>query len=276
MEPIAFEQRSAIIFGGANGIGLAVAREFAKRGAKVLVADIDAGAAEDAAALIRKDGGTAAAIGCDVLSSEGLDLALAEGARIFGPPDIVMNNVGVILNGHPEDIPEEEWQRIGDLSYGAAWRCIKRVLPEMLARGSGHIVNTASFAGMYPYASTRMPYAAAKASVISLSQNLALYCEPRGVRVTCLIPGPVRTGIAASMRNWTPDAPMQKPGAELEMMEPAVVASRLADAMCDGRILVASDDALWDIVRRWAADPDAFLRERIRNARERDADLQGT
>ena len=95
-----------------------------------------------------------------------------------------------MLNGHPEDIPLAEWQRIMDLNYFAAVRGCQHFLPKFLARGSGHLVNTASFAGLYPYAASRVPYAASKAAIISMSQNLAVYLEPQGVRVSCLIPGP--------------------------------------------------------------------------------------
>ena len=152
---------------------------------------------------------------------------------------------------------------IRDSNYGAVVRGTRAVLPAMLERGGGHIINTASFAGMYPYASTRIPYGAAKAAVISLSQNLALYCEPKGIRVCCLLPGPVRTGIAASMTNWTPDAPLCGPGADLRMLTAEEAATKFADGIAEGRVMIASDDALWPIMRRWADDPDAFLRDRI-------------
>lgn len=258
-----FSGAHALLFGAGKGIGRAVAEEFARRGARVSIADIDIAAAREAVELIGQESGSAKAYSCDVLRDESIDRTIADAEAVFGPVDIVMNNVGAILNGHPEDIPFEEWQRISDLNYGATWRCVKMILPGMLERGRGHIVNTASFAGTYPYAASRMPYAAAKAAIINLSENLALYCEPLGLRVTCLIPGPVVTTIAESMTNWTPNAQLRGPGANLASLQPAVVATRLADGMRDGRVLVSSDDALWEIVKQWAADPDAFIREKI-------------
>lgn len=110
-----------------------------------------------------------------------------------------MNNVGAILNGHPEDIPMAEWQRIMELNYFAALRGVQHFVQQFIAPGSGHFVNTASFAGLYPYAASRIPCAAAKAAVIAMTQNLALYLEPMGIRVSCLIPGPVLAGVMDGM-----------------------------------------------------------------------------
>jgi NAD(P)-dependent dehydrogenase (short-subunit alcohol dehydrogenase family) len=258
-----FIDAHALILGGAKGIGQAVAREFTRRGARLSVADIDSGAAEETAASIRASGGAAQALPVDVLSAASIADAVQQAETGFGPVTMLVNNVGAILNGHPEDIPAAEWDRIGELSYGAVVRGVRQILPAMLARGSGHIINTASFAGMYPYAASRIPYAASKAAVISLTENLALYCEPKGIRVSCLIPGPVITGIAGSMTSWTPDAPLRGPGSHLPLITADLAAVRFADGIADGRILIASDDALWDIVRHWAADPDAFIRGKI-------------
>ena len=174
-----------------------------------------------------------------------------------------MNNVGGMLNGHPEDIPLAEWHRIMEINYFAAVRGVLAVLPEFIARGSGHIVNTASFAGLYPYGASRVPYTSAKAATISLTQNLAIYCEPLGVRVSCLIPGPVMTGVMDSMTSWTENCTLRGPGSETTLLLPEQLAAELADGMAAGRILIPSDPVAFDIVRRWAADPDAFIRAKI-------------
>ena len=258
-----FTGASALLFGGAKGIGRCVALEWARRGANVAVADIDLAAAEDTAQAIRAAGGEAIGLAANVLSDESIAVAIAAADAAFGPVDIVMNNVGGMLNGHPEDIPFAEWQRMMDLNYFAAVRAIAQLLPRFLERGSGHIVNTASFAGLYPYAASRVPYAAAKAAVIATSQSLAVYCEPRGVRVSCLAPGPVLTGVLDTMTSWTPDCPMRGPGSETTLMLPEDVARVLADGMRDGRVLIPSDPVAFDIVRRWADSPDAFVREKI-------------
>jgi NAD(P)-dependent dehydrogenase (short-subunit alcohol dehydrogenase family) len=198
-----------------------------------------------------------------VLSDESIAATASAAENAFGPVDIVMNNVGGMLNGHPEDIPLAEWQRIMDINYFAAVRGVKQFLPQFLARGKGHIVSTASFAGMFPYAASRVPYSSAKAAVISMSQNLAVYCEPLGVRVSCLIPGPVMTGVMDSCTEWTEGCELRAPGKETTLLLPEQVATVLADGMRDGRILIPSDPVVFDIVRRWAENPDSFIRGKI-------------
>lgn len=258
-----FNGKTALLFGGAKGIGKSVAQEWARRGARMAIADIDAEAADETARAIVEAGGSALPIKADVTETSSVEQAFAEATAALGEPDIVMANVGAIVNGHPQDIPFAEWQRIFELNYWGALRIIQHALPAFLARKAGHIVTTASFAGLYPYAASRVPYASAKAAVISLSEQLALYCEPQGIRVTCLIPGPVMTGVMDTMTTWTQDCPMRGPGSELELMLPQDVATVLADAMEAGAILVPSDRKAFDIVRRWADDPDGFIRGKI-------------
>lgn len=258
-----FTGANALIFGGAKGIGKAVALEWARRGARLVIADLDAATAKATAAEIVAAGGMAIGHAVNVMQDESVHYAAEAAETELGEIDIVMNNVGGMLNGHPEDIPLSEWKRIMDLNYFAAVRGVEYFLPKFLARGSGHIVNTASFAGLYPYAASRVPYAAAKAAVIAMAENLAVYLEPKGIRVSCLIPGPVATTVMESMTSWTEDCPMRGPGTETTLMLPQAVAAKLADGMRDGEILIPSDDVAWDIVARWAQSPDAFIRAKI-------------
>jgi NAD(P)-dependent dehydrogenase (short-subunit alcohol dehydrogenase family) len=258
-----FNGVNALIFGGAKGIGKAVAMEWARRGASLAVADIDEEAAGETASEIVAAGGKAVGIKADVLSEDSIAAAAGQARAKLGDIGIVMNNVGGMLNGHPEDIPFAEWHRIMDINYFAAVRGVQRFLPQFLERGSGHIVNTASFAGLYPYAASRVPYAAAKAAVIAMTENLAVYLEPKGIRVSCLIPGPVMTGVMESMTSWTDDCPLRGPGNETTLLLPQELAVKLADGMAAGQILIPSDDVGFEIVQRWAASPDAFIRAKI-------------
>lgn len=258
-----FAGANALIYGAAKGIGRAVALEFARRGARIAVADIDEAAARDTAAAIVAAGGEAIALPADVLSEESVRAAAEAAEAVYGEIDILMNNVGGLLNGHPEDIPVSEWQRMMDLNYLAAVRSISRFLPKMQLRGSGHIVNTASFAGLYPYAASRIPYAAAKAALIAMTESLAIYLRPQGINVSCLIPGPVMTGVLDTMTSWTPDCPMRGPGSELEIKRVDDVAVTLANGMREGKVLIPTDEKAWDIIRRWGASPDAFIQAKI-------------
>lgn len=270
-----FGGANALIFGGAKGIGKAVAEEWARRGAHVAVADIDHAAASETAGAISASGGRAFPLSADVTSDSSVAAAVTAAEAGFGQIDILMNNVGAALNGHPEDIPMSEWRRITELNYFGTIRAIALLLPKMLARRSGFIVNTASFAGLYPYAASRIPYAASKSAVISLSQSLALYLEPQGIRVSCLMPGPVMTDIMSSMTSWTDDCPLRGPGAELEMIMPEELALTLADGMADGQILIPSHREAWTIIRRWADNPDHFIRSKIRDFESGDTGRPG-
>ncbi len=258
-----FAGANALIYGGAKGIGRAVAMEWAKRGARLAIADIAEDAAKATAAEIVAAGGTAVPLVANVLSEESIAATASAAENALGEIDIVMNNVGGMLNGHPEDIPFKEWHRIMDINYFAAVRGCLHFLPKLLARGKGHIVNTASFAGLYPYAASRVPYGAAKAAVISMSENLAVYLEPQGIRVSCLMPGPVMTQVMDSMTSWTEDCPMRGPGTETRLLLPEELAVVLADGMAAGRIMIPSDPVAFDIIKRHAADPDAFIRGKI-------------
>ena len=133
-------------------------------GAKLAIADIDGAAATETAGAIAAAGGQAAALVADVLSEDSMRTALEAAEADLGEIDIVMNNAGSIVNGYPQDIPLAEWQRLMDLDFFSVVRSNAIFLPKMLARNSGHIVNTASVAGLFPFADSRMPYAARRTS----------------------------------------------------------------------------------------------------------------
>lgn len=258
-----FVGANALIFGGAKGIGKGVALEWARRRARVAIADLDSDAARETAAEIEAAGGIAIAVEADVTSDNSMSAAVAKAEADLGEIDIVMNNVGAALTGHPQDIPLDEWRRITELNYFGTLRSLELFIPKMIARGRGHIVNTASFAGLYPYAISRIPYAAAKAAVISLSENLAIYLEPQGIRVTCMIPGPVITDIMGTMKSWSDDCVLVGPGSEFALIMPQDAAVTLSDGMRDGRILVPTHEAVWDTLRQRSNSPDSFIRAKI-------------
>jgi len=258
-----FEGNAALIYGAAKGIGRGVALEFARRGARVAIADIDEQGASETAAAIVAIGGRAVGVGCDVNSEVSVREAATGAELALGDIDIVMNNVGGIMNGNPEDVPLSEWERILSLNLLSVVRSNCVWLPKMLARGSGYIVNTGSFAGLYPFAASRMPYVAAKAGVIALSESMALYLHPRGIRVSCLCPGPVMTGVMDGMKTWSTNVVMRGPGSQLKIKTVEEVATILADGIRDGRVIIPTHDEVWETLRRHVADPDAFIQSKI-------------
>lgn len=260
---VTFANKTVLIYGAAKGIGRAVALEFAHRGARVAIADIDVGGAQETAKLIQGIGGEASALHCDVTNDASVREA-AVGAEIaLGEIDIVMNNVGAILHGNPEDIPISEWQRMWDLNLMSIVRSNAVFLPKMIARGSGFIVNTASFAGLYPFATTRMPYVAAKSAVVALSESMALYLQPQGIKVSCLCPGPVMTGVLEGMKTWSANVAMRGPGSKLAIKAVEDVARTLADGMEAGRVLIPTHEEVWETLSRHWADPNAFIQSKI-------------
>jgi NAD(P)-dependent dehydrogenase (short-subunit alcohol dehydrogenase family) len=265
-----FKGRNALVIGAAQGIGRAVVREFARRGARIAVADIDLAGAEDTAALIREAGGEAVAVKCNVMESDSVAHAVAAAEAALGDIDILMNNAGVIQSGNPEDLPFSEWERTISCNLMGAVRSIEILLPKMLARGQGHIVNTASFAGLYPYAANRLPYAVSKAGVINLSENLALYAIPKGLRVSCLIPGPVMTGIGNNIKTFSDNVAMRGPGKHLWLKTAEETATLLADGMEAGRILIPTHEEVRETLQEWSASPDDFIHKQIASFAEGD------
>ncbi len=256
-----FGNRNALVIGGGLNIGRQISLEFARRGARVAVADIDAAGAEETAGLIQAEGQSAIGIQCDVTSEDSIAMAVRKAEEALGDIDILINNAGVIQSGNVEDIPLAEWQRTFDVNLFGAVRANALVLPKMIARKSGYIIQTASFAGLYPYGTNRVPYAASKAALISMSENMAIYLRPMGILVGCLCPGPTMTTL--TMRNFSENAVMRGPGSDLRVLEPADVARILADAMEQGRVIIPTHEQGWQTIRDHAASPDDFIRAKV-------------
>jgi NAD(P)-dependent dehydrogenase (short-subunit alcohol dehydrogenase family) len=259
-----FNNVNALVVGAASGIGRALAIEFARRGARIAVADIDQAGAARTATHIREAGGTATSVSCDVTDAAALAVAVRSAEEFLGSIDVCANAVGVLLSGNPEDIPVAEWERIFQVNVFGAARLNELLLSRMIARGSGYIVNTASVAGLHPFAITRIPYAASKAALISMSENLAIYLKPRGVRVSCLCPGPTATPIGGRSKEWTQGLPIVGPGRDYVLM----TAQRTAQVFCDGmereRVIIPSQERIsLGYMQRHAASPDQFVYERI-------------
>lgn len=258
-----FNGKSVLLVGGAQNIGRAVALEFARRGADIAVADRDEAGAIETAALVRDLGRKSLGLACDVTDAASLASVVRSAEAALGPIDVLMNNAGILSGGNPEDIPFEAWRQMMDVNYFGMVRAIELVLPAMLRRGSGHIVNTASFAGLYPFAASRIHYAASKAAVLSMSENLALYCLPRGVGVSCLCPGPVMTTSVKGMKHFSQDYTMRAPGSHLTVMSQAETATVLADGLEAGRIVIPTHPEVWDTLARRGPDYDAFIHGKL-------------
>ena len=251
---IDFAEVVAVITGAGSGIGRACAHSFARRGARVVVSDVDADRAEVVAEELG-DHGVAAR--CDVTSLEDLEATRAAALQRFGRVDVVMNNVGVLAVGAVEDIPLDAWQRVIDINLLGVVRSNLVFLPGLLEQGSGHIVNTASTAGLLPYGFDRLPYTATKHAIVGLSESLALYLRPRGIGVSCLCPAGVATNIIEQITFYGEPAPPKGPS--FPIVDAEIVGELVAEGIVADRFLILTASEAADEVRARGTDVDAYL-----------------
>ncbi|MFE9774680.1 SDR family NAD(P)-dependent oxidoreductase [Streptomyces sp. NPDC005931] len=188
-----FDAYGVLITGAARGIGAATARRFAREGARVLVADVDADAARATASALRDDGLTAEAYTCDVGDRASVEAAVAHAVDAFGTLDVLVNNAAHCTPDADrfEQQSDEAWARDLDVTLTGAHRCSRAALPHLAASGRGAIVGIGSVNGLQDFGNHG--YSAAKAGLISLTRTLAGHAGPRGVRVNLVVPGTVRT-----------------------------------------------------------------------------------
>jgi len=184
------DQKVALITGAAAGIGEGVARLFAQEGAHVFVLDRNAAGAEAVAAAIRSQGGSAAAFACDVCRAETIQAAVDQALARFGRIDILINNAGIYPRRAFLDMTEQEWDEMQDVNLKGVFRCSKLVIPHMVERRSGKVVNISSvtfFKGMQNLSH----YVAAKGGVIGFTRSVAREMGPYNVFVNCITPGAI-------------------------------------------------------------------------------------
>lgn len=244
----------AVITGAGSGIGRAAAHSFARRGSRVVVTDIDGDRAATVAAELGDQGVGAR---CDVTSVRDLEAARDLALDRFGRVDLVMNNVGVLAVGPVEAIPIEAWERTVDINLFGVVRSNLVFLPLLLDQGSGHIVNTASTAGLLPYGFDRLPYTATKHAIVGLSESLALYLRPRGIGVSCLCPAGVATNILEQITFYGEPAPPRGPA--FPVLDADTVGEIVADGVSDNRFLILTAPDAADELREHGADIDAYL-----------------
>ena len=182
--------KSAIITGSATGIGEVIAQVFAAQGARLLLLDRKEEQNRAVAAAIEKDGGRAIAVATDVRDRSAIEAGVAVGFREYGGVDILINNAGIYPRQDFIGMTEEQWDEMHDINLKSMFRITQAVLPDMLSRGSGKIVNISSVTfhlGMAKLAH----YIAAKGGVIGLTRALAREAGPRNVHVNCVTPGAV-------------------------------------------------------------------------------------
>lgn len=187
-----YNQKVAIVTGGASGIGRALCVELAKRGAHVTVADLNEAGAHEAADAICQSGGKADAAALDITSAEGVLATVAAVAEKHGRLDYMFNNAGVGFAGDVRDIGLDAWRRYVDINLMGTLHGTVAAYSLMAKQGSGHIVNTASLAGLLGFP-TAAPYSMTKHAIIGLSMSLRFEGADLGIKVSVACPGYVRT-----------------------------------------------------------------------------------
>jgi NAD(P)-dependent dehydrogenase (short-subunit alcohol dehydrogenase family) len=200
--------RTAIVTGGASGIGRAIAAALVARGVSVTVADLNGAAAEQVAAELSAAGpGKADAAKLDVTDADAVAALYRSVRDEQGSLDYVFNNAGIGIGGLAEELTLDHWNKAIDVNLKGVVHGVHAAYPIMLAQGSGHIVNTASLAGLVPMP-LGIPYTATKHAVVGLSLGLRAEAASRGVKVSVVCPGFVDTPMLTNVNPGLPETPI--------------------------------------------------------------------
>ncbi|HEY6698115.1 MAG TPA: SDR family NAD(P)-dependent oxidoreductase [Acidimicrobiales bacterium] len=269
------EGKVAVVTGGASGIGLALARRFAGERMRVVLADVERDALDKATAELADAFGADDVLGVltDVRDDEAVDALAAAAFERFGTVHVLCNNAGVGVGGLTWTVPADRWRWAVDVNLLGVARGIRAFVPRMIEQGEGHVVNTASAAGILT-GPAMAPYFATKHAVVALSESLYfdLQLTASAVGVSVLCPEWVRTNIADTERNRPEDVaaaePAAVPGIDVDPelvraliqglidagIDPDEVAVQVVDAIRNGRFWVLTHPTTVESARqRWDA-----------------------
>lgn len=233
------EGKVALVTGGARGIGRAVCEAYAREGAQVIVADLQADAAAETGKAVNGMG-----IAMDVTDPS----SIAEGVRVveetYGGIDILVNNAGIFNMGPIEDVTHEDYRRQYDVNVGGTIFAIKAVVPGMKKRGGGAIINFSSQAGRRGEANV-MIYCSTKAAVISITQSMALELAKDGIRVNAVAPGVIDTPMWATVDSLFAKYEGRAIGEKKRLVGEAVPLGHMGapEEIADPCVFLASDEA---------------------------------
>jgi NAD(P)-dependent dehydrogenase (short-subunit alcohol dehydrogenase family) len=259
----------AVVTGAASGIGNAVATRLAAEGMKVVLADIEEGPLADAEKVLADTGATVLAVPTDVTKGDQMDALAEKTYATFGTAHVVHNNAGVATGGPMWTLTEADWQWVLGVNLWGVIHGVRAFVPRLVEQGEGHVVNTASMAGLTS-APMMGPYNVSKHGVVTLSETLAAELALHGspVKVSVLCPGWVNTRINEADRNRPPE--LQPPdGADTSLMDmgrqlldgllksglqPSEVAGRVLDAIRDESFYILTHPEMTPMIQQRMED----------------------
>ena len=248
--------KTALITGAGSGLGRATALRFAQEGAEVACVDLNLAAAQEVAREISSNGTRAIGLAADVSSATDSEKMVADAIDQLGRIDILFANAGIAGTGNAADITEDLWDKVIDINLKGVWLSAKYVLPHMIERGEGVIINQASMGGLVGINGI-FPYTAAKGGVIAMTKQMAATYGPNGVRVNAICPGTIPTPLVYRSREERGDAPADNN----HSIKDAEVAKRfplqrlgVPDDVANLALFLASDEANWVTGAIYAVD----------------------
>jgi NAD(P)-dependent dehydrogenase (short-subunit alcohol dehydrogenase family) len=258
-----FRDRTAVVTGGAAGIGLAMARAFASRGARLVLADIDEQALAVAEKELAQGGARVLGVPTDVRERAQLQALAETSLRRFGRVHILCNNAGIAVFGPLSQATPQEWETSFAINFWGVVHGVEAFLPHLLEHGDGHVVNTASMAGLTGMLGLGI-YCATKFAVVGYTESLQRELEPQGIGVSVLCPMIVRTGIGENSRRLLgrpepgggADAGLPPPGFG-SVIAPEEVADRVVRAIERRELYILTHPEQREILRRRFERQDA-------------------
>lgn len=235
--------KAVLITGAAGGIGRAAALEFAREGAgPLLLNDVDEEGLAGTAGMVRMMGGEAATLPADVSDYKAVKDMVGEALDRVGRIDVLVNVAGIGIGGPMEVLEMKDWNKVLGVDLFGILHTFNQVYPHMLERGSGHIVNVASGAGLVVPSAYNAPYNTAKFGVVGFSESLLYEAGPRGIGVTCVCPGVVKTTIyeTSAIKGFNPEAQGELMRIVAAGEEPEDTARAIVRAVKKNRFLVVT------------------------------------
>jgi NAD(P)-dependent dehydrogenase (short-subunit alcohol dehydrogenase family) len=232
-----FQDKVVLITGGGSGIGREMALQFAAEGATLVVADRYLDKAQETVDLLTERGAKGLAVLADVAVAKQVEAMAGQAIETYGRVDVLINNAGLSVGDTVLDFDEAAWDLNLDVVLKAVYLTTRALLPQMIARGNGVILNIASVNGMFAIGESA--YSAAKAGMISLTGNLAIHYGDKGIRVNCIAPGTIKTPI------W--DERLEREPHAMDHIVPWYPLGRVGtpDDIAKAALFVCSDDASW-------------------------------